>query len=96
VFELQFGQRHVTRFYIDPESYLNVGREDRVFDDDGTLNIIRRVYSDHLEVKGLTIPGKVETYFNDTLSRTFHLSNAELNPGVIDSFFTRPNKAATP
>ncbi len=96
VFEVQSGQRRTTRFYIDPETYLNVGREDLTFAPDGTLSIVRRVYSDHIEASGLTVPGLVETYIDDQVYAAFHVSTAELNPGVLDSIFYRPEMPVKP
>ena len=96
VFEVQSGQRRTTRFYIDPETFFNVGREDLTFDQDGTLSIVRRVYSDYIDASGLTIPGLVETYIDDQLYATFHVSTAELNPGVLDSVFYRPELPVKP
>jgi len=96
VFEVRSGQRRTTRFFIDPETFLNLGREDRTFAPDGTLSIVKRVYSDHIDASGLTIPGQVDTYIDDKLYAEFHVSTAELNPGVLDSVFFRPELPATP
>jgi len=90
VFEVKPHPRHSVRFFIDPESFLDVGREDRIFEADGTLNITQRFNSEHIKANRLTIPGKVETFYNGELSQTLHILRGEVNSGVLDSVFTRP------
>ena len=90
VFEVKPHARHSVRFFIDPETFLDVGREDRIFEEDGTLTITQRLNSDHIKANRLTIPGTVATYLNGELSQTLHIERGEVNSGVLDSVFNRP------
>lgn len=90
VFEVKPHARHSVRFFIDPETFLDVGREDRIFEEDGTLTITQRLNFDHIKANRLTIPGKVATYLNGELSQTLNIERGEVNSGVLDSVFIRP------
>lgn len=90
VFEVRPDPKHSVRFFIDPETHLDIGREDRIFENDGTLNITRRMNSEHFQANRLTIPGKVETYLNGEISQTLIIERGEVNSGVLDSVFKRP------
>ncbi len=90
VFEVRPEPKHSVRFFIDPETHLDIGREDRIFENDGTLTITRRMNSEHFQANRLTIPGKVETYLNGEISQTLIIKRGEVNSGVLDSVFTRP------
>lgn len=89
-YEVKVDPRHFIRFYLDPESFLDIGREERVFDGEGTLTIARIVNSEHMDISGLTVPSKIETFVNGELKQTFIAKDVELNPGILDSTFIRP------
>lgn len=90
VFEVQTSPRHSVRFMIDPDSFLDIGQENRTFEADGSLQITRRIHSDHQEWNGLMVPGKIEVLRNQELVQTIHVKNVAVNPGVLDSVFERP------
>lgn len=90
VFEVEVSQRHHARFFIDPENFLEVGREDLVFEDDGTLKIFRILNSGILEASGLRLPRRLDTYVDGKLTQTLVLNQIEINPGILDSIFNRP------
>jgi hypothetical protein len=96
VFEVRPDERHYVRFFIDPETFLDIGREDKVFLDDGTLEITRRINSEHFQASKLTIPGKVETYVDGKLVQTVFIQSGTVNAGVLDTVFTRPTAGAKP
>lgn len=89
-YEVKVDPRHFIRFYLDPESFLDIGREERVFDGEGTLTIARIVNSENMDISGLTVPSKIETFVNGELKQTFIAKDVELNPGILDSTFIRP------
>ena len=91
VFEVQPDPRYTIQYFIEPKTFLDVGRVDKVFEKDGTLNITRRVHLEHFDANGLSLPGKVETYLNGNLIQTFELQRAQFNSGVLDEVFIRPN-----
>ena len=90
VFEIRPKARHTVRFFIDPETYLDSGREDRVFESDGTLVITRRLNYDHFHANDMVVPGRVESYVNGKLLQTMVIEQAQINSGVLDSVFQRP------
>ncbi len=90
VFEVQMNPRHSVRFMIDPDTFLDIGHEERNFEEDGRLQIVRRINSDHQEWNGLMVPGKIEVFVNDELTQTIHVKNIAVNPGILDSIFVRP------
>ena len=96
VFEVKVDPGHLVRFFIDPTSYLEVGREDRIFHEDGELEIQRFVYSGHFDSNGLIIPGTMESYRNGEYRQTMRIQGAEANPGILDSSFDRPVALVTP
>lgn len=96
VFEVRPNDRHYVRFFIDPETFLDIGREDKVFLDDGTLEITRRVNSEHFQASKLTIPAKVETYVDGVLVQTLMIQSGTVNAGVLDTVFERPTPGAKP
>lgn len=89
-YEVKLNQRHFIRFYIDPESFLDIGREERLFDEDGTLTVTRVVTSEHMDIGGLQVPRKSESYKNNELQQTFVVNDVEVNPGILDGTFIRP------
>lgn len=90
VFEVQMNPRHSVRFMIDPDTFLDLGQEERTFETDGSLAITRRIHSDHQQWNGLMIPGKIEEFKNDKLTQTILVKNVALNMVVLDSVFARP------
>ena len=90
VFEVQTTPRHSIRFMIDPDTFLDIGQEERLFEEDGTLTITRRLNSGHTKVNGLNIPQKVEMFVNDVLMQTFEVESVQVNPGILDSIFAFP------
>jgi hypothetical protein len=95
-YEVKLDQGHFIRFYIDPETFLDIGREERTFDEDGTLNVTRLFTSEHMDISGLKVPSKTESYVNGELVQTFTATDVELNPGILDSSFTRPTPPTSP
>jgi hypothetical protein len=95
VFEVRPSKRLTLWFYIDPETYLDVGREDRFFEPDGTLDITRSLHFDHFQAGKLTIPGRFESYKNGQLIQTLKIDQAQINSGVLDSAFDRPADVPT-
>ena len=96
VFEVRPHPRHTIRFYIDPESFLDIGREDKIFEPDGTLSITIRHYSAHFQAGPLMIPGSIEVYTNGEKTQEFEVLLGEVNPGILDNFFDRPELPVTP
>ncbi|MEX0326714.1 MAG: hypothetical protein AB3N33_11570 [Puniceicoccaceae bacterium] len=96
VFEVKMAPRHIVEFYISPKTFLDVGRVEKIFEDDGTLNITRRLHRGHFDANGFMLPGFVETYINDKLIQKFRLESAVFNAGVLDSVFERPVVDTTP
>lgn len=94
-FEVEINDRERLRFFIDPDSFLDVGREEWVFDEDGTLTITRLVGSEHMDIAGLKVPGKIETYENNVLMQTFVARDVEINLGVFNKTFERPEPVLT-
>jgi outer membrane lipoprotein-sorting protein len=91
-FEVKLNSREVIRFFIDPDTYLDLGREEWVFDAEGNLTITRMVGTDHLNIGGLLVPGRIETYENNVLKQTFAVTDVEVNPGILASTFRRPSQ----
>lgn len=89
-FEVKLSERELIRFFIDPETMLDVGREEWLFDGDGTLTIQRMVGTGHVDINGLMVPGRIESYENNVLKQTFVLTDMEVNPGLLDGSFERP------
>jgi hypothetical protein len=89
-FEVKVDQGHFIRFYIDPETMLDIGREERSFDEDGTLRVTRVLTSEHMDIEGLKVPARSETYQDNKLVQTFTVTDVEVNPGILDSTFVRP------
>jgi hypothetical protein len=89
-FEVKLSNREVVRFFIDPETYLDLGREEWSFDAEGGISIIRHIGSEHMDIAGLLVPGHIETYENNVLLQTFVATDVEVNPGILDSTFDRP------
>jgi hypothetical protein len=95
-FEVKLSPRHIVQYFIEPKTFLDIGRVDRVFEEDGTLTITRRLHSEHFVANGISLPGKVEVYLNDKLVQDFNLLSAEFNSGILDSVFRRPELPVTP
>ncbi|MGC9450465.1 MAG: hypothetical protein ACP5I4_03375 [Oceanipulchritudo sp.] len=88
-FEVQTAPDLLVRFYLDPETYLDIGREDRKMEEDG-LVITKHLYLDHFATNGLKVPSKVETYVNGELRQEFDIEQVEINPGILESSFKQP------
>ena len=89
-FEVRISDRNRIRFFIDPETFLDLGREDWVFAEDGTLSLTRFINHEHRNVDGFRIPGKMEMFANNVLVQTFRAQEFEVNPGILDQSFRRP------
>jgi hypothetical protein len=89
-FEVKVNDRNSIRFFIDPETFLDAGREEWLFDSEGTLTITRVVGSEHMDISGLKVPGKVEIFENNVYRQTFLAVDAEVNPGIFADAFERP------
>lgn len=100
-FEVKLDRKGLVRFFIDPETFLDTGREDWYYDDAGTLTIIRVLSFDHVDIAGLKVPSRIESYEDNVHKQTFLATDVEVNPGILDSSFARPElieakAAATP
>jgi hypothetical protein len=95
-FEVKVNDRNSIRFFIDPETYLDAGREEWLFDAEGTLTITRAIGSEHMDISGLKVPGKVEIFENNVYKQTFVAIDAEVNPGIFADAFERPNQPVEP
>ncbi|NDV63440.1 hypothetical protein G0Q06_13325 [Puniceicoccales bacterium CK1056] len=95
-YEVKVNPRHIVRFFIDPDTFLDIGREERTFEEDGTLTVSRSINSDHMDISGLKVPAMIETYVNDKLTQTLVVRDVELNPGILDSTFIRPDLPPSP
>lgn len=89
-FEVKVNDRNLIRFFIDPETYLDTGREEWLFDAEGNLTITRVIGSEHMDISGLKVPGKVEVYENNVYQHAFVAMDAEVNPGIFADAFERP------
>lgn len=89
-FEMEGPDRTRLRFYIDADSFLDVGMEMRRFQEDGTLHILRQVYSERMDIGGLQVPGRIAGYIDGALVQTFNISDVDLNVGIFDTTFARP------
>lgn len=92
-FEVELSDRHRVRFYIDPETFLDTGREEWTFDENGELLLTRIFISDHLDIGGLKVGGKLELYENNEYKQTFVITDVEVNPGILPGTFHRPEAA---
>jgi hypothetical protein len=95
-FELVLDPRHTVVYFIEPKTFLDLGRVDRVFEADGTFVVTRRVHSEHFDANGITLPGKIDIFQNGELVQVFDLWSAQFNSGVLDSVFQRPKLQVTP
>ena len=93
-FEVELSRQEKLRIFIDPETYLDAGREEWVANAAGELNITRQISSDYMNVDGYMVPGRVVTFLNDIPTQTFVVSRVQLNPGILDSTFERPQPSA--
>ena len=89
-FDVMVTRDHQVSFFIDPESFLNIGRIDRIENGDGSVSETLRLHFDHLQAGGLVIPGRVEVYADAKLNQTLIIEDALRNGGVLDSAFERP------
>ena len=96
VFEVKLEPRHTIEYYIDPKTFLDVGRVDKIFESDGTLTIIKRLHVEHFDANGFTLPGTVQTYLNGELLQEFELNSAQFNAGVLDEIFEWPQPTTKP
>ena len=95
-FEVRIDKNLLIRFFIDPTTFLDVGREDRLYLEDGGMDLTRHLYSDHFESNGLLVPAKVMTSVNDELKQTFTIEQVDINPGILDTGFERPPEPVKP
>ena len=89
-FDVFATRDHRISFFIDPDTFLDVGRLDRILNEDGTADETLRLHSDHMQADGMVIPGKVQTYKDGNLVQTFLIDQATRNGGVLDTAFARP------
>jgi len=90
VFEVGMEDGHSMRFFIDAESFLEIGAEERYPGESGEIVTTRHIQSEHFQADGLMMPGRVETHINGAFSHVFTVESAEVNPGVLESSFARP------
>ena len=91
VFEVKTDDMIMVRFYIDPETFLDVGREDLLFKEDGTIDIFKRINKSHFDSNGIKFAEAVDVYKNGELIQQITVEGADLNVGVLQSTFSRPD-----
>lgn len=91
-FEMEGPNRSRLRFFVDADSFLDVGMEIRGFEADGTLRILRQVYSERLDIGGLQVPGRIDGYIDGVRVQTFTIDDVDLNVGIFDTTFDRPTE----
>lgn len=89
-FEMEGPDRSRLRYYIDADTFLDVGMEMRVFENDGTLRILRQIYGERMDIGGLQVPKRISGYIDGDLVQTFEIADIDLNVGIFDSTFARP------
>jgi hypothetical protein len=95
-FEVRTGPQELIRFFVDPVTFLDAGREDRLYKEDGGFELVRHIYSDHFDSNGLMVPKLVESGVNEELLHVFHIAQVELNSGILESSFVRPEAPPEP
>lgn len=89
-FDVDDDSKRRMRFFIDAETYLDIGREDRDLQENGQLAITQSLMEDHFDSSGYAVPGKISTWKDDQLVQTLYVDEMEMNPGILDSIFARP------
>ena len=89
-FEMEGPDRSRLRFFVDADTFLDVGMEVRGFEADGTLRILRQVYSERLDIGGLQVPLRIAGYIDGEWVQTFKITDVDLNVGIFDTTFDRP------
>ena len=89
-FEVKLNEKDIVRFFINPDTFMDVGREDWYYDADGELTIARILGSEHIDIAGLKVPGRIENYEDNDLKQVFVATDVEINPGILDSSFLQP------
>jgi len=92
-FEVVISEQSRIRFFIDPETFLDVGREEWNFDPDGELLFTRIIIKDHMDIGELTVGKRLELFENNALKHSIEIDDVEVNPGVLPETFTRPDEA---
>jgi len=89
-FEVTVSDQHHIRYYIDPKSFLDIGREEQVYNSDNELLVTRTSFSAHKNFGQATLGTVAKLYENNEYKQTFSISELEFNPGVLPDTFERP------
>jgi len=98
VVQVRYSSGHVSKFYVDPRTWLAVRRRDeRAFhpDNDQTRQRIETVYSDFREVGGVVLPHNDTDYDLDTgkALASHPVLRRQMNPDLPADYFDRNRKA---
>jgi outer membrane lipoprotein-sorting protein len=91
-FDVTINPEQSLRIFIDPETYLDLARREQSTLTDGTLREVLTVYREFETLDdGYRVPFKVETFVNGERVNTIHVQSVEINPGILNASFDRPN-----
>ena len=94
-FEVEHGDGHTIRFFLDPERFHDIGREEVYKDEDGEVVVMRRYQSDFERVDGFTFPKTVIIRENEEVVQKIMVESVAINPGILETAFTRPASAGS-
>jgi len=89
-FEVKHSDGRTVRFFIDPETHYDIGREEVDWNEEGEVVVTRRYQSDFEEVGGFTFPRTVTFRENGELVQQIKVESVAINPGILETAFTRP------
>ncbi len=93
-FEIELNEREKVRLFLDPETCLALGREELIVGEAGRLSVKRQIFSEYRDADGCLLPGRVESSTDEASHQTIEVARIELNPGILDSTFLRPEARA--
>ncbi|NBD37199.1 MAG: hypothetical protein GVY10_01355 [Verrucomicrobia bacterium] len=89
-FEVEHGDGHTIRFFLDPKTFHDIGREEVYKDEDGEVVVMRRYQSDFEKVDGFTFPKTVIIRENEEVVQKIMVESVSVNAGILETAFTRP------
>ena len=89
-FEVDHGDGRTVRFFLDPENFHDIGREEVYKNEAGELVVVRRHQSDFEKVNGFSFPKKVTIRENGKLVQKIIVESVAVNPGILETAFARP------
>jgi hypothetical protein len=90
-FEVEHSDGHIIRFFLDPDHFYDIGREEVYKDEDGEVVVMRRYQSDFEKVDGFTFPKTVIIRENEEVVQKIMVESVSINPGILETAFTRPS-----